>query len=297
MVLVGTQKSSNAYATNEYLETTYQINFTDLNVRVTDDNKLCFEAKTGLTRNRSRVSDSSVSTLERVMEEFPDVEQILVENISNGELKVVSFTEVPLKYVDGHYERVAASNASNARGIDSSEQNGKGKFLMWTLIMRDFAGTENGYEYTATTYGSWSKNSVLGNSDYPAAGTDFVLQASPDTFRRISDEFSAEYDNGTDGVNGEEFWRENGNSSYVRYAIEDDPFGFVQNKSFRLTTKSIAPGSTEVRQIASYYVHTWKQMNLSVSVDVCSDKSVTLSLTPSIKDKSWQVYNYVSFDF
>ena len=101
----------------------------------------------------------------------------------------------------------------------------------------------------------------------------------------------------SEGVNGEEFWRENGDSSYVRYAIEDDPFGIVQNSSFYLSTTSIAPKSNEVRQIASYYVHTWKQMTLSVSVDVSSEKSVTLSLTPSIKDKSWQVYNYVSFDF
>lgn len=50
VVLVGTQKSSNVYAANEYLETTYQINFTDLNVQVTDDNKLSFETKVGLEK-------------------------------------------------------------------------------------------------------------------------------------------------------------------------------------------------------------------------------------------------------
>ncbi len=294
VVLVGTQKSSNVYAANEYLETTYQINFTDLNVQVTDDNKLSFETKSGLKRNRSRMMNSSIGTLERIIEEFPDVETILIDNIQKGDLKAVSFTEVPLTYVDDHYERVSASKA---RSYEGSAQNGKGKFLMWTSIIGGNNSAGSGYEYLATTYGTWSKNNIIGGSNYPAAGTDYVLQACPKTFSRVSDTFSAYYDNGAEGVNGEEFWRENGDSFYVRYAIEDDPFGIVQNSSFYLSTTSIAPKSNEVRQIASYYVHTWKQMSLSVSLELCTDKSATLSLTPSIVDKSWQVYNYVSFDF
>ena len=133
---------------------------------------------------------------------------------------------------------------------------------------------------------------------YPDSGEDFVLQTSPNTFSRKSDSLNVKYDTSpTTGASGDDFWRENGDSTYVRYAIQDDPLGYRQCKSFTLTTVSAGPASSQLRQIGSYYVHTWEDMTLDVSVDASTDKSVTLSLSPGVERNSWQVYNYVAFDF
>lgn len=168
---------------------------------------------------------------------------------------------------------------------------------MYTSIfggMEEFAGE---YKYTAITFGSWS-NSFIGGSNYPASGDDYVLQASPNTFSRDSDSMMAFYDNSpTEGVSGDDYWRENGDSTYVRYAIQDDPFGYRQCSSFALTTVSAGPKSSKIRQIASYYVHTWETITLSVTINVSTEDSVSLDLTPSKANKSWQVYNPVTFEF
>lgn len=155
----------------------------------------------------------------------------------------------------------------------------------------------NQYRYVARTFGSWS-NSTVGGANYPDAGNDYVLQASPTTFARNSDSLVATYDhNPAGGSSGSDFWREDGNESFVRYAIKDDPVGYRQLKSFTMAAIYDAPQSGTTRQINSYYVHTWKSMSLSATVSASSDKKVTLSLTPSILEKSWQVYNYVTFNF
>lgn len=286
------------YYTPEYQETYLYVDFANLNIDV-EENGWRITSKNNSSRSTNIATESAIDKLEALIEEFPDVEENLFGNVSeDNELVGVSFTEVPLMQVEDHYERIPVNTNVNSRGTETSDQNGKGKFLLYTKITGGTTAVNGGYKYTAYTYGSWSTNNILGGSNYPAKGDDFVFQTSPNSFSRTSDSMSAKYDhNPTTGVSGDDFWRENGNTSYVRYGIADDPFGYRQNKSFTLKTVSAGPQSSKVRHIGSYYVHTWSEMSISASVDISTEKSVTLSITPSITEKSWQVYNYVPFSF
>lgn len=279
--------------TEKYMETHFQINFSDFNVNVSE-NELTLTVKEPIAISRDTSVAMDLAMLDKVFEEFPGVEEELIsEYQSEEELHAVSFTIVPLMAVDGHYERVPAK----ARGYEYSEENGNGKFLMSTSISGGISSVSGGYEYTAKTSGWWSNN-IIGGSDYPDAGADYVFQTSPNTFSRISDEIYVGYDHSpTAGVKNDDYWRENGDATYVRYAIQDDPLGYRQCDRLFLTTVSAGPKSSKYRQIGSYYVHTWDEMTIDVSVSVSTDKSVSLDITPGNVMKSWQVYNYVSFDF
>lgn len=69
--------------------------------------------------------------------------------------------------------------------------------------------------------------------------------------------------------------------------------------SVRLYASSKGNRANYYRTINSYYVHTWKSLSIKVSASASanSDKKygVSLSITPSVSEKSWQVYSYVSF--
>lgn len=278
---------------SEYQETHFQINFADYNVSV-DDGTIHIEANEMMEIRENEAANDNLDKLAEIFEEFPDVEKNLVNDYwADGELLAVSFTEVPLMYVDGHYERVPIQTME----YETSDKNGNGSFLMYTTISGGVDPFAKEYKYEAKTYGSWS-NSIIGREKYPDAGADYVFQTSPNTFSRDSDSIDVYYDhNPNKGVAGKDFWRENGDATYVRYAIKDDPFWVRQCESFSLTTVSAGPKSSKIRQIGSYYIHTWEKMTIDVSVDVSTDKSVSLSLDPGNVEKSWQVYNYVSFDF
>lgn len=277
----------------EYMETHFQINFSEFDVNVSE-NELTLTAKDPIAISRDNSVAMNLAMLEEIFEEFPGVEEdLIMEYQSVEELHAVSFTVVPLMKVDGHYERVPAQT----RGYEYSEEDGNGKFLMYTSISGGYTSVSGGYEYTATTSGRWSNN-ILGGSDYPDAGEDYVFQTSPNTFSRITDSIYVGYDNSPfKGVANKDYWRENGDATYVRYAIQDDPLGYRQCERFNLTTVSAAPKSSKYRQIGSYYVHTWDEMTIDVTVSVSTDKSVSLDITPGNERKSWQTYNYVSFDF
>lgn len=122
--------------------------------------------------------------------------------------------------------------------------------------------------------GTWSQNSVTGDSDYPDCGEDYILQSTPNTWTRKSHTMSD--------------------------AILDDPYDFAkarQNKSFTLTCNSEGSTTTSTRMINSYYVHTWTDVSIPISLNVNSSKEVALSITPSRVNKKWQVYNYIAFNF
>lgn len=99
------------------------------------------------------------------------------------------------------------------------------------------------------------------------------------------------------GRPGQEYWRENGGSSYIRYGIKDDPFGLNQLESYDLFTTCWGKPTSATRKINSYYVHTWTEMTLNVSVSLNSSKEAGLTLNPGKTEKSWQLYNYVTFNF
>lgn len=156
---------------------------------------------------------------------------------------------------------------------------------MYTLVVSAEEDPGVTGRYVARTCGSWSANSFLDTENYPAAGHDYVLQSTPNTFSRFEDELSVTYNyNPTEGINGQEFWRENRDINYVRYALEDDPTGIRQCKSFILSTISFAPlSSGEYRQINSYYVHG---LPVSLSPSLMSDFGIILAL--SVQSSAWQ---------
>jgi hypothetical protein len=278
---------------SEYQETHFQINFSDYNVKVVD-NSLHLTSKERVTRNLDKDAANNLCEFEEVLEKYPDVKENLISDYRSSEnLLAVSFTEAPLVYVDGHYERVSARSDSSS----SSEESRKGNFLMYTTVSRGSQSANGNYKYTAKTYGSWYNN-ASGGEDFPDSGDDFILQASPNTFSRVSDNLTATYNyDPPTGTEGREFWSESGDSTYVRYGIKDDPLGYRQLRNFTLTTVSEGPKSSGYRNIGSYYVHTWESMTLDVNISASSSKSVSLTLKPEKTSSSWQLYNYVSFNF
>ncbi len=293
--IIGASATDGVVANNEsaeYQESHFQINLADYDVYV-DNGEMNLVAKKSLARSSKKAVSENASKLQEIFAEFPDVKENLIsEYQADDELCAVSFTEVPVVYVDGHYERVPVT-----RGSSTSDKSSSGKFLLYTSIHGGVQALNNQYRYVARTFGSWS-NSILGGANYPAAGNDYVLQTAPNTFGRTSDSIAATYDhNPTGGVSGSDFWREDGNSQYVRYLIKDDPAGYRQLKSFTLESIYAGPQFMFTRQIGSYYVHTWNEMTLAVSVSASTDRAITLTLTPSIVSKSWQIYNFVEFAF
>lgn len=287
--------ASAAQTVEEYVEEMYQINFTDINVSVDENGRLSVKVKDNLSSARNSMAENNIVKLQEVIQEFPCVESDMLTMMeeTDGELCAISITEVPLIWNGDHYERMSA----NTRGQTSSESNGNGKFLMYTMVGGCYSNDEDAY--VVMTCGSWSANSFLGGQNYPAAGEDYVLQSCPNSFVRIEDELTVTYNNApVEGTEGENFWREDGNEYFVQYALEDDPFGTRQCKSFVLTTGAYGPASDgEYRQINSYYVHTWKALTIETSFGVNTEKEVSVDITPSIVNKSWQVYNYVTFNF
>lgn len=283
-----------------FAETHFQVNFKDVDVDIIGERNIHIALTEGISPASTQhvaTSLEDVKMLEQALSENPDLIEIIANRQSpDGELVAISGTEAPLLFVEDHYERV--TEAALLDTFESSEDSLKGKFALYTTVYRSYSPNSNGnYTYTTSTYGRWTENSFLGGTNYPSFGEDFVLQSTPNTWVRLTDTMEARYDDATNGSEGDEFWSLTGGANYVKWGIEDDPLGDRQNRRFTLTCESEGPARTTARMINSYYVHTWKSMSLSVSVNVSSAKEVSLTLTPSIKDNNWQLYNYVSFDF
>ena len=283
-----------------YLETHFQINFTDITASISKTGVLNLSPDLGLSPEKHQVAVDNIHKLEEIFLEFPDLQESISATLqsvcSSNELKAISFTSVPLMEVDGHYERIP-----NVRPMDVGESvpSPKANFLLSTMVIGGVVREPNGnFKYSVYTKGSWSKNSVLGGSDYPATGTDYVLQSVPSTFARKSYSFSATYNQAPiSGANGTDFWLQDGDSSFLEYAVLDDPAGTRQLKSFTLQVQFSAPSSSVERTISSYYVHTWSELTLSVNASLTTVLVGALTITPSIGSNQWQVYNPVDFDF
>lgn len=284
----------------EYLEHHYQVNLDDLDVFVVNGTEVDVAVNNDLQSSRKTKVANDVAALQTALSKYDGMESAFVAQLnSSDQLAAVSFTEVPLLLVDGHFERVLAADAST---YESSDTNGKGHFLMFTSVSRKYTQNSNGtYNYVTTTYGFWANNSA-GGEDYPdAGGHDYVLQSTPNTWVRKSHEMYANY-NSSDytGDEGDEFWAEDGGTNYLHYAVKDDPYDFLHGRQmtdFGLSCESEAYSSSSARMINSYYIHTWTNITLDVELSVTSSKEVALSISPSKSTGNWQVYNYITFNF
>ena len=93
-----------------------------------------------------------------------------------------------------------------------------------------------------------------------------------------------------------------GGDSWVKYEVVDDPTGLAQLNTVTLTQTFRAKCTSATKKINSYYIHTWKAVSVSVGGEVGisggePSAGVSLTLTPSISDKQWQLYNYISFNW
>lgn len=290
---------------SEYLEEHYQINFKDVDYYIVDGNELIIEeedSRSFWTRNHVQ---SEIDKLECALDNSSDMKEKLIADLQKeNELMAVSIAEAPVRLVEDHYERIATSEASTyataQRRIEYGQAEKKeGNFVLYTDVERSATKDSNGkYTYTTTTSGFWSENLFIGGKKYPAEGEDYVLQATPKRWIRSSDSMSANYDTSSKkGIDGTDFWACEGGESYIQYAICDDPSGWRQNTSFELVCNTKAKASSDTRMINSYYIHTWQSLSIDVSVAASSEQSVSLNINPSIQDKSWKLYSYVSFNF
>lgn len=297
-----------------YLEYHDQIDFDGLSLCVYNKNKLVVDVDNSLSTLKKVNAKKNKKKYDKYVTEHPEAVGNLKESVELGDnICAISYTTAPLVQVDDHFERVSKTNSNTSLSVNASAADksataqpsyaGNRNLTLSTSIVR--RGSSNPYTYTARTYGTWN-NSAVSGKNYPASGEDYVLQSCPNVTK--SDSFSSTYNyktNGsTKGIEGKNYFRREGENGWVKYAVDDDPVGMAQLQTFSLSQVFYANSTTTGKKICSYYVHTWKKVGISVTASGQAGMSgknptasVGLSLTPSVKDVSWQVYNYVYFDW
>lgn len=298
-----------------YEETRDQINikYTSLNV---DNDELSIQVTDGNFIHRY-FGNKEKKELSNVLERYPESESAIVQTIQTGEdICAISYTETPIRIYEDHSERIMKeTKPSLLRCIVSAfvptayavqTQNGTtapkadDNFALFTMVSKQTDGT-----YIASSWGTWEKGSWIGGENYPASGCDFVLQAVPDSFARLGHEFLCLYNtsgspdltkNAYNGKEGTDYSIINGGNTYIQVEVKDDPLGFGRLSMCILKT-TLRGNLNDFRTINSYYVHTWKSLSISVSVSLSTGKEAILQITPSISNKSWQAYSYVTFNF
>lgn len=240
--------------------------------------------------------------LETLLSEYEDLDEFICSEVASLEdessLYAISYTVAPLVFEEDHYERITVKELEDTPALLSTSSSGstsqKGYFALVTSVSRSDSAMTAGnyvgqYRYTCTTKGTWSKNSVAGGSDYPAAGNDYIWQTQPTSLTRNTDSFSMTFNTSRTATNG--------GTQYVQYSLSDDPTGTAQMTG--CTLKTICYGKSGVtRMINSYYRHTWKSMSVSsVGISTSNTKETSLSITMSLQESYWPLYSYVTITF
>lgn len=298
-----------------YEETRDQINikYTSLNV---DDDELSIQVKDNNFISRY-FGDKEKKELSDVLERYPESEKALVQTIQTGEdVCTISYTEIPIRVYENHSERVmketkpsllmriisafvptayAAQTQSGTTAYEA-EQN----FALFTMVSKQTDGT-----YIASSWGTWERGSWIGGKNYPASGHDYLLQSVPDSFSRLGHDFLCVYNtssnadltsNAYNGNEGKEYTITDGGNTYIQVKLKDDPLGLGRLSMCILRTTQYS-NFNGLKTINSYYVHTWKELDISVSISAHSNKEASLTISPSISKQNWQVYSYVTFNF
>lgn len=235
---------------------------------------------------------------------------------TDDKICAVAYTEAPIAIYEDHTERIEkekspsplaimlsgifpiASAVTTAEGTKAYKA--KSNFVMVTIVSKQDNGT-----YNTVTMATWEKGSFIGGENYPASGDDYIIQSVPTSFSRLKHDFYCLYNksadselvNSYDGTEGKEYSVSNGGNTYVRIDVKDDPLGTARLAIAILTVNSASEPYSGYRTINSYYVHTWKSMTIDVTIGANTGKEATLTISPSIAEKSWQVYSYVTFNF
>ncbi len=300
---------------NDYQETHEQINFNNLDVAIINGDNIQVSVNSSTPFYKKNKAKKEKEKFDEYIAKHPEVEEELVPELESGEdIACISYTEVPLQLVDDHYERIPEESNNSILGLVAHATSSKGNhpsattnFTLTTSITKgEYNSKKGGYKYTAKTTGTWSSNSIKSGSKYPASGYDYSFQTCPVVIS--SSFFTSTYNYKTNGsASGQKnvnYWLADGGNGWKEYQITDDPAGSAQLKTFTQTSMFYADSTKKTKAINSYYIHTWKSMKVSVSVSGnCGisggepSAGIELSITPSIQEKSWKCYDYVSYNF
>lgn len=300
----------------EYEEYHDQINFDGLMLYVVNKNDILVDVDPTISIFKKIEANKQKEKYDRYIKEHPEatIEMLNLVNDSDH-VCAISYTDAPLLFMGNHYERIPKDDTTNINSFglkasaadisDSSDASLRHRLTLKTTITR--RGTSNPYTYYSSTSGTWDNSaSLVDGETQPAGGNDFVLQACPTV--TSSSVFRSTYNYSTNGSkNGQEginYFLTDGKDSWVKYEVVDDPVGLAQLKTFSLGQTFKARTTSSTKKINSYYIHTWKDMSISVSVSGTAgitgglpSAGVELSFTPTFKDKQWKLYNYVSYNW
>lgn len=299
-----------------YEEKHDQINFDNLFVAVADGERLIVDIDQSLSPLKKLAAKKQLDKYESYVETHSNAEEELLDSINSDEyICAISYTDAPVVWVEDHFERVLkdenSSATAKAASTDKTKKSDASKqynLTMKTSVTR--TGTKSPYTYTAKTYGTWDNDvsTALNGEKLPAYGDDYISQSCPNATITSSDSFSSKYNyatNGsTDGQSGVNFHKHSGGKNWICYAVVDDPLGKAQLHTFSLTQKFKAKANTKAKKIYSYYVHTWAQMGVKISASGTAGVSggeptagITLNITPTLSEKRWQLYSYVTYNW
>lgn len=222
---------------------------------------------------------------------------------------VMNFKTTPMNLIDGVPMPIKKSSDSGLNVFASAYSNevgetsihGDGNFTSVVAItVSDIYNDSGERGYLIMSLSEWEQNAIWGNKKYPASGDDFLLVSVPNGMSISSTTFEITYnreitEGSFKGREGKEYTKTDGDGGYIKYNFADDPFGLTQMQSCLLIMECYGHIADFSRTINSYYIHTWKNLSLEIGIEASSDKSVSLSVTPNVDDKSWQCYAYVTF--
>lgn len=286
----------------QYVENHVDIDLSNINLSVANGDELIMSATNSEGFFQKIDGENNIEKIEDIIEDYPEFEEDLIESVENyTDVAAIGCTEAPLEEVDGQLERVEKQSTGFGINADAALRKGSSNdyyyLTLSTWVTRvEYNKSLKQYKYAGVTRAYWEKTSAIGGKKYPDSGEDFILQSVPKGFTIKSDVCTTLYDDGTRDPKGS-YRRVKSKENYVQYAVEDDPFGWKQLREADVTTISYGKSSSNIRRINSYYVHTWSELSLKVSVSLSTSKQVGLSITPTNTKKSWQLNNYVSFNF
>lgn len=285
-----------------FIETTDQVYLDNIDVAIVDKENLIFTVSPDIGIFQTVKAKKDIEKLESFFDEHDATESIMITFLQSSDLCAISYTETPLVLKEDHYERVSTRVAETQSAVGTSRPGADGNFTLTTSILRTGSANSAGeYLYTAMTSGEWSDNSIIGGRNYPASGEDYVIQTTCEDFVLDEHGMITQYNDGDYGTDGSDSYSSGGGYNFIKYNIKDDPFGTRQLQAFLLMANYYGPAKNYTRAIHSVYTHTWKSLSIQVSVEAGIDVEMTpgvgIVITPSLDDKSWDVFTNVTFRF
>jgi len=292
----------------EFEEPHVDITITDLELCVHNKKNLSVDIDKSKSFFKRQQAKKEAEKLKECFEKCPEFEQLFIDSINDDTpVQAIGYTEVPIQEVNGNWERVekpdntsgvlsaSAYSTSNYASNLNDDMASHGYLYLGTLIMKHEKISGNKYEYEAITTAQWKKNSAISGENYPAGGNDYIYQTAPKTFDVIDDNCNLEYNRFCKASPSRLDIADN----CAAFFFKDDPTGPAQLKKVKIDAYYEAPASTKMRKIISYYVHSYNTVSFSASasIQIGTETSTSLSITPSSISKSWQVCNYVNFKF